>query len=133
MMARRLEAWAYLRADQWKKQYRYTLVDDFRRHITEAKCAIIRGFELPPKFAKEKLYQYSEAQAELVIVESDMDMMIMPDFGIMSEKDWANAAMQIDEIRVGLSRLANSLNKSVSGSESPECAMGSAPAGHKDV
>ena len=56
VQARRLEAWAYLRCDQWKKQYRYTLVNEFRSHITEAKNEIIRAFELSNKFKKEKVF-----------------------------------------------------------------------------
>lgn len=133
VQARRLEAWAYLRCDQWKKQYRYTLVNEFRSHITEAKNEIIRAFELSNKFKKEKLYHYSKAQVELALTESNMDLMIMDEFGIMSEKDWAKAAMQIDDTRIGLSRLVYSLTKGVGGSDSPECAMGSASADYKDV
>ena len=33
---RKLEAWAYINADGWKKSYRYTLVNEFRSHITAA-------------------------------------------------------------------------------------------------
>jgi hypothetical protein len=133
MQARRLEAWAYLRCDQWKKQYRYTLVNDFRCHITAAKNEIIRAFELPNRFKNEKLYHYSQSQVELALTESCMDIMIMDEFGIMNEKEWAQAAIQIDDIRMGLSRLASSLTKGVGGSESPELAMGSVSANYKDV
>lgn len=133
MTARRLEAWAYLRCDQWKKQYRYTLVNDFRSHITAAKNELIRGFELHNRFKGEKLYHYNLAQTELALTESCMDIMIMDEFCIMSEKEWAQAAMQIDEIRMGLSRLANSLTKGVGGSESSNCGTESVSANYKDV
>ena len=35
--------WAYVRCDQWKRTYRHTLVNDFRKHITDAKNEIIRA------------------------------------------------------------------------------------------
>lgn len=131
--ARRLEAWAYVRCDQWKKAYRYTLVNDFRAHLTAAKNEIIRGFELPTRFKSEKLRHYSLSQVELALAESCMDLMIMDEIGIMSEKEWAQAAMQIDDIRLGLSRLASSLTKGVGGSESPNCGTESASADYKDA
>ena len=115
---RQLEAWAYIKGDGWKKSYRYTLVNEFRSHITNAKNVVIRAFELQNKHRDEKGYLYSVALGELSIVESNMDVMIMNEIGIMSEKTWAEAAAMIDSIRVGLTRLINSLNaKSTSGSE----------------
>ena len=133
MQARRLEAWAYLRCDEWKKKYRYTLIQEFRQCLSRSKDEIITAFELPNRYRNAKLEHYSNAAIELVKAEGKMDLMIMDDFGIMSEKEWAQAAMQIDEIRTGLSRLANSLNKGVGGLESPDCGMGRMSADYKDV
>lgn len=130
---RQLEAWAYKRCDKWKKTYRYTLVNEFRMHITTTKNTVIRAFELPNKYRDEKGYLYSVAMGELSIVESNMDIMIMDQFCVMSEKEWAEAAKQIDDIRVALSRLLNSLSKGASGSESPNFGTESASAGHKDA
>lgn len=132
MQLRQLEAWSYLRCDQWKKTYRYTLVNEFRTHITEAKNAVIRAFELQNKFREEKGYLYGLAVDELSIVESNMDIMIMNEFAIMSEKEWAQAAAMIDTIRVGLAKLINSLNR-VSGSEFPNLGTESASADYKDA
>lgn len=115
---RQLETWAYIQVDHWKKSYRYTLVNEFRSHITNAKNAVIRAFELQNKCREEKGYLYSVALGELSIVESNMDIMIMDEIGIMSEKAWEQAAEMLDDIRVGLSKLINSLNaKGASGSE----------------
>ena len=134
MQLRKLEAWAYLRCDQWKKSYRYTLVNEFRCHITTAKNNVITAFEMQNRYRDEKGYLYSHAMGELSIVESNMDIMIMDQFCIMSEKDWAEAAKQIDDIRIALSRLINSLsNKGTSGSESLNFGTESASAGHKDA
>ena len=133
MQIRQLEAWSYMRCDKWKKTYRYTLVNEFRSHITAAKNTVIRAFELPNRYRDEKGYLYSVAIGELSIVESNMDIMIMDQFCVMSEKEWAEAAKQIDDIRVALSRLLNSLSKGTSGSESPNLGTGSASAGHKDA
>ena len=41
-----LEHKAYLRAHAWKKSYRYTLIDEYRQHITFAKNAYITGYEM---------------------------------------------------------------------------------------
>ena len=130
---RRLESWAYLRCDQWKKKYRYTLINDFRQHITSAKNNTIRAFELPNRYKDEKLYFYSQSQVELALTESCMDVMITDGFDIMSEKEWSQAAQQIDTIRIGLSRLASSLMKGVSGSESPDCGMERDTTNHKEA
>lgn len=128
-----LEAKAYLRCDQWRAKYRYTLINEFRQSITRAKNEVITAFELHGKFREEKLYHYSLAQSALTITESNMDIMIMNDFGVISEKEWAEFAAMIYDIRGGLSRLVKSLAKSAGGSESPELAMGSASASYKDA
>ena len=129
----RLEMWAYKRCDQWKRKYRYTLVNEFRQHITAAKNEIITGFELHARLRNEKLYHYNRAVTELSIVESNMDIMINDDFNVMSEKEWADCAALIDGIRGGLSRLINSLLKSDSGSEFPNCGTESVSADYKDA
>lgn len=132
--ARALEVWAYGRCDEWKAKYRHTLVHDFRRHISEARESIIRGFEIPNRFAAEKLMHYTNAQVELALAEGCMDIMIDNSINVMSEKDWSKAAIGIDTIRIGLARLASSLtHKGVGGPESPDCGMGSAHADNKDV
>lgn len=128
-----LEAWAYLRCDQWKRSYRYTLVNEFRTHITEAKNAIIRGYELQNRYSDEKVYHYRTALAELAIVESNADIMIMDNFCIMSEKEWSQAAQQMDDIRIGLSRLVNSLTKGVGGSEPLNFGTAGDSTDHKDA
>lgn len=131
--AKRLEAWAYLRCDQWKRSYRFTLVNEFRIHITAAKNAIIHGLELQNRYKEEKIFHFRNAIAELSIVESNMDIMIMDSFCIMSEKEWSQAAQQIDDIRIGLSRLVNSLAHGVSGSELPNLGTEGDPSDHKDA
>lgn len=125
--------WAYKRCDQWKRKYRYTLVNEFRLHITAAKNEIITGFELHAKLRNEKLYHYNRAFTELSIVESNMDIMIYDDFNVMSEKEWAECAALIDGIRIGLSRLINSLIKCDSGSDFPNFGTGSASTDYKDA
>lgn len=127
------EAWAYARCDQWKKSYRYTLVSEFRLHITNAKNAIIRAFELSNTMKEEKRYLYSIAMGELSIIESNMDIMIMDNIGVMSEKEWAESAKRIDDIRIALSRLLNSLNKGVGGSECLNYGTSSVSANYKDA
>lgn len=131
MQARRLEVWAYVRCDQWKRTYRHTLVNDFRKHITDAKNEIIRAFELPNKMRNEKAYHYNAALVELALMESCMDVMVADEIGVMSRKEWADVAERVDDMRTGLSRLVSSLNKG--GSESPNCGTGSASADYKDA
>ena len=125
--------WAYKRCDQWKRSYRYTLVNEFRQHITTAKNETIVAFELQARLRQEKLYHYNRALSEYSIVESNMDIMIHDDFNVMSEKEWAECAAQIDGIRGGLSRLINSLTKSDSGSEFPNLGTERESTDYKDV
>lgn len=65
--------YAYVRGDKWKKSYRYTLIDEFRKHITFAKNAYIYGYEKLKRFRDEKEDCYMAAMAELSIVESNKD------------------------------------------------------------
>lgn len=129
----KLEHWAYMRCDQWKRSYRYTLINEFRVHITEAKNAYIQAFDMLARFKREKAVPYSKAYGELSIVESNMDHMIADQFCIMSEKEWAQAAEMIEDIRVGLSRLTSSLTKSVGGSELPIFGEEGVSADYKDA
>ena len=77
---------------------------------------------------------YKASIGELSIVESNMDHMMANDIGIMSEKEWAENAILIDSIRVGLARLINSLNANgTGGSESLNFGTESASAGNKDA
>ncbi len=133
MQTMRLEVWVYVRCDQWKKKYRYTLINEFRQHVTAAKNEIIRGFELHNRYKDRKAYHYAQAQVELVLAESCANVMIVDEIGVMSRDEWAKFAEQVDNIRTGLSRLVNSLTKGVGGSEFPNCGTESASASHKDV
>ena len=117
-----------------KKTYRYSLIEEFRQHITFAKNAYITGFEMLGRFHDEKARCFKAALGELSLVESNMDHMIAPDLGIMSDKMWAEAAMQIDSIRVELSKLVSSQNaKGAGGTDSSNYGTGRDTAGHKDA
>lgn len=131
----RLEHWAYINERKWKKTYRYSLIEEFRQHITFAKNAYVNGYEMFGRYREDKARCFKAAMGELSIVESNMDHMVAPDIGIMSDKMWAEAAMQIDSIRVELSKLVNSLNpnKGAGGSESLNFGTGRETAGHKDA
>ena len=122
-----------MRCDQWKKSYRYTLINEFRVHITEAKNAYFTGYDMLMRYRSDKAVLFSRAYAELTIVESNMDHMIADQFCIMSEKEWAQAAQMIDDIRVGLSRLLSSLTKGVGGSELPNFGTEGVSADYKDA
>ena len=89
-----LEHKAYLRAHAWKKSYRYTLIDEYRQHITFAKNAYITGFEMLVRYKEEKVQCYKASIGELSIVESNMDHMMANDIGIMSEKEWAEKLLK---------------------------------------
>ena len=105
----KLEAWAYLRGEAWKKQYRHTLIEEFRKSITSAKKHAVKALDLPMALKEQKYKNFCYAHADLTEAESHMDLMIQPEFNIMSEKEWCHAAELIDEIRVALHKLINSL------------------------
>ena len=89
-----LEHKAYLRAHAWKKSYSYTLIDEYRQHITFAKNAYITGYEMLMRYKEEKAQCYKASIGELSIVESNMDHMMANDIGIMSEKEWAEKLLK---------------------------------------
>ena len=129
-----LEHLSYTRADSWKKSYRYTLINEFREHITFAKNSYIAGYEIRGKFKNEKLKYFNYSLAELSIVESNLDHMVMGDIGIVKEKEWSQIAGLIDSIRVELTKLINSLiAKGAGGSESLDFGIESVSAGNKDA
>lgn len=128
------EHWAYINICKLKKTYRYSLVEEFRQHVTFAKNSYIAGYELYARFRDEKLRFFTAAIGELSIVESNMEHMVTPDLNIMSEKMWADAAIQIDNIRIELKKLINSLNiKSSGGSEPLNFGTAGGSSGHKDA
>lgn len=134
MQARELEKWVYIRGEQWKKKFRYSLVDEYRKCISKSKDEIITAFEMPNRWRARKQEHYTEAAIELAKAESRMDLMLMPEIGVMSDKEWAQAAAMIDDIRIALTRLTNSLNaKGIGGSDCPDCGMERETADYKDA
>jgi hypothetical protein len=77
-----LEHYAYVRCHLWKKSYRFTLIDEFRQHITAAKYAYILGYEILLRYRNEKVKCYNAALGELSTVESNMDHMTASDNNI---------------------------------------------------
>lgn len=131
---RELEHWAYVNGVRWKKTFKYDLIKEFREHITLAKDAYIKGYEKLGRYSVEKAKCFRGAYEELAIVESNMDHMIAPDICVMSDKEWAQAASMIDDIRIALTRFTNSLNaKGIGGSDCPDCGMGRETADYKDA
>ena len=59
-----LEHYGYVRIHLWKKSYRYTLIDDFRQHITAAKNAYVLGYEILLRFRNDKVKCYNAAHGE---------------------------------------------------------------------
>ena len=133
MKARELEKWVYIRGSEWKKKFRYSLVEEYRQSTSRCKDEIITGFELPKRYSEQKKIHYISAQIELVKAESRMDLMIAPEICIMSDKEWAQAAILIDDIRIGLSRLVNSLMQGVGVSEPRDFGNEGENANHKDT
>lgn len=134
MQARELEKWVYIRGEQWKKKFRYSLVDEYRKCISKSKDEIITAFEMPNRWRARKQEHYAQAAIELAKAESRMDLMLMPEIGVMSDKEWAQAAAMIDDIRIALTRLTNSLNaKGIGGSDCPDCGMERETADYKDA
>lgn len=134
MQARELEKWVYIRGEQWKKKFRYSLVDEYRKCISKSKDEIITAFEIPNRWRARKQEHYAQAAIELAKAESRMDLMLMPEIGVMSDKEWAQAAAMIDDIRIALTRLTNSLNaKGIGGSDCPDCGMERETADYKDA
>ena len=78
MQARELEKWVYIRGEQWKKKFRYSLVDEYRKCISKSKDEIITAFEMPNRWRARKQEHYAQAAIELAKAESRMDLMLMP-------------------------------------------------------
>jgi len=120
------EAYVYKRAENWKKLYRYTLIDEFRRHITSARLNTVAGLDYRMRYRSKKSTCFEDALVDLTLAESSMELMIQDEINIMSAAEWSECAARIDEVRINLSRLLSSLK--ASGSESPNCGTETASA-----
>ena len=62
----KLEAWAYLRGEAWKKYYRHSLIEEFRKSITSAKKHAVKALDLPMTL-KEKKHKYFSCHNDISI------------------------------------------------------------------
>lgn len=109
-----LETRTYKLIDQWKKQYKYTLIESFRQHVENLRESTICGLRHDKTDKKQKLAYYNLSLCSLDNIEYLLEMMVGNSFQIMSNKQYADFAIIIDDIGIMIDRLIHSLNKSFS-------------------
>lgn len=110
--ARRMELQSYQLCIKWKKQFRYDLVADFRNVVSSIRRNLIKAYLIDKQFIWNKIYFYNQAQCELAELEAVMWLMIQPNINIMSNKQWAEFAYEVDTISRMVENLINSLKRS---------------------
>lgn len=116
-LCHRLELLTYTLIDKWKKQYRYNLIESFRRHVENLRESTICGLRHDKNDKVQKLAYYNLSLCSLDNIEYLLELMVSNNFQIISNKEYANFAIIIDDIGIMVDRLIHSLNKSVSKNE----------------
>ena len=111
VLCKRLESMTYELMDVWKKQFKYTLIENFRRHVENLRESTICGLRHDKSDKKTKLAYYNLSLCSLDNIEYLLEMMVSNNFQIISNKQYADFAIIIDGIGTMTDRLIHSLVK----------------------
>lgn len=123
---KRLEILTYRLIDKWKRQYRYTLVDEFRKHVENLREATICALRSNKNNVNQKLAYYDLSLCSLDNIEYLLEIMVSGSFNIISNNEYADFAIMVDDIGIMVDRLIRSLknskkNEDVRTAESQSC------------
>lgn len=93
----------------WKKTYRYTDIEDFRKEVKAARMNIIKAFTMDKHMYMGKLYYYGLAKGNICNIECDMEDLASKEMNVMSDKQWAELAIYLDTVNEMLDKLVSSL------------------------
>jgi hypothetical protein len=106
-----LELLTYNLIDNWKKKYKYTLIEDLRKHVKELRECVICALRRDKNQIKEKLFYYDMSLYCLDNIEYLLEMMTQSSINVISNKQYADFAILVDDIGKSVDRLMHSLNK----------------------
>ena len=107
----KLEMLTYSLIDKWKKQYKYTLIESFRKHVENLREAVICALRCRKQDKERKLYFYDLAMCSMDNIEYLLELMVSGSFNIISNKQYADFAIIIDDIGIMIDRLTRFLCK----------------------
>lgn len=110
-LCKKLEIKTYELIDKWKKIYRYTLIESFRRHVENLREATICALRHDKNDKKQKLIYYNLSLESLDNIEYLLEIMVGPQFQIISNAQYSDLAIIIDDIGIMIDRLIHSLQK----------------------
>lgn len=117
-LCRRLEVITYELIDKWKKCYRYNLIESFRKHVENLRESTICALRCDKSKPNEKLIYYDLSLCSLDNIEYLLEIMVSPNFNIISNKQYADFAIIIDDIGIMVDRLIRYINKNIKTAES---------------
>lgn len=108
---RNLEVLTYALINKWKKTYRYTLTESFRRYVSNLRECVISGLRTDKTAPKVKMFYYDNGLCNLDNIEYLLEIMVSNSFNIISDKQFADFAILVDKIGGMIDKLMRSLKK----------------------
>ncbi|MBR4590962.1 MAG: four helix bundle protein [Bacteroidaceae bacterium] len=110
-LSRNMEFMTYELIDKWKKKYRYSIIEEFRKHVENLRESIICGLRCNKNNIQQKLNFYDLALCSLDNIEYLLEIMVSKRFCIISNSQYADFAILVDDIGNMTDRLIRSLTK----------------------
>lgn len=107
----KLEIITYKLMDLWKKRYKYTLTESFRRQVENLRESTVCALRYDKTYVQQKKDFYNLANSSLDNIEYMLEMMVSNELQIITNKQYAEIAEIVDEIGNMVDRLAHSLDK----------------------
>ena len=110
-LCKKLEIKTYELIDKWKKTYRYNLIESFRKHVENLREATICALRHDKHDKMQKLIYYNLSLESLDNIEYLLEIMVSPNFQIITNTQYADFAIFIDDIGIMIDRLIHTLQK----------------------
>lgn len=122
-LCRNMEVLTYSLMDKWKKQYKFTLIDSFRRHVENLRESTICALRCSKSNVQQKFNFYDLSLQSLDNIEYLLEIMVSGNFNVISNKQYADFAILIDDIGIMIDRLIRSLSKSINVENKNYCGL----------
>ena len=109
----RLELVAYTLMRIWKKEFKHTLIESFRKHVENLREATITALRIDQDNPAEKKRYYNLAAASLDNIEFMLELMVTNQLNIISNRHYSQIALILDEIGNSIDKLTHALDKQI--------------------
>ncbi len=110
-LSKQMEIRVYSLLDFWKKKYRYSLIEEFRKHVENLRESTICALRCNKNNPQRKFDCYDLSLSSLDNIEYLLEILVSPQFNIMSNSQYAEFAIMVDDIGIMLDSLTRHLAK----------------------